>query len=140
LQAPIPETDASSHSDQVILEVLMQRSYLLAATAALALLMPTPFAVAQTAPAAGTAAPAATTTAPATSTAAPAATTTTPSATTDNSSQPSDAKKSASKKPAKKKMTRQQEIDHSVDSGTVPARYRSSVPKQYQQYVPFEKQ
>lgn len=135
LQAPIPEADASSHSDQVILEVLMQRSYSLAATAALALLMSTPFALAQTAPAAGgTAAPAAATTA------APAATTTTPSAATDNSSQPSDAKKSASKKPAKKKMTRQQEIDHSVDSGTVPARYRSSVPKQYQQYVPFEKQ
>ena len=37
-------------------------------------------------------------------------------------------------------MTRQQEIDHSVDSGTVPARYRSSVPKQYQQYIPFDKQ
>src|SRR3954466_15887485 len=89
-----------------ILEVLMQKSYLLAATAALALLMQTPLALAQTAPAAGgTAAPAATTTAPA----APAAATTTPSATTDNSSQPSDSKKSASKKSAKKKMTRQQE-------------------------------
>jgi hypothetical protein len=37
-------------------------------------------------------------------------------------------------------MTRQQEIDHSIDNGTVPARYRSSVPKQYQQYIPFEKQ
>src|SRR5438874_7166408 len=86
------------------------------------------------APAAGgTAAPAATTTAPA-------ATTTAPAATNDTSSQPTDSKKSASKRPAKKKMTRQQEIDHSVDSGTVPARYRSSVPKQYQQYVPFDKQ
>jgi hypothetical protein len=117
-----------------ILEVLMQRSYLLAATAALALLMQTPLALAQGAPAAGgTAAPAATT-------AAPAATTTAPGATNDASSQPTDSKKSASKKPAKKKMTRQQEIDHSVDSGTVPARYRSSVPKQYQQYVPFDKQ
>lgn len=112
----------------------MQRSYLLAATAALALIMQTSLALAQSAPAAaGTAAPAATTTAPA-------ATTTAPGAAPDSSSQPSDAKKSASKKPAKRKMTRQQEIDHSVDSGTVPARYRSSVPKQYQQYIPFDKQ
>ncbi|MCP3402904.1 MULTISPECIES: hypothetical protein [unclassified Bradyrhizobium] len=105
----------------------MQRSYLLAATAALALLMQTSLAPAQSAPAAD-------------GTAAPAATTTAPGATSDTSSQPTDSKKSASKKPAKKKMTRQQEIDHSVDSGTVPARYRSSVPKQYQQYIPFDKQ
>jgi hypothetical protein len=42
------------------------------------------------------------------------------------------------KKPAKK-MTRRQEIDKSVESGTVPSRYRSSVPKEYQQYVPFAK-
>jgi hypothetical protein len=118
--------------DQAILEVLMQKSYLLAATAALALIMQTPLALAQTAPAAGgTAAPAATATAPATTAA--------PAATTDSASQPTDAKKSASKKPAKKKMTRQQEIDHSVDTGTVPARYRSSVPKQYHQYIPFDK-
>jgi hypothetical protein len=128
---------ALPHWDQVILEVLMQRSYVLAATAALALLMQTPLALAQTAPAAGGTAPAATTAAPA-ATATPTAAA--PSATTDSSSQPTDSKKSASKKPAKKKMTRQQEIDHSVDSGTVPARYRSSVPKQYQQYIPFEKQ
>jgi hypothetical protein len=117
---------------------MMQKSYLLAATAALALLMQTPLAIAQTAPAAGTTAPAATTTAPAATATAPAATTTAPAAT--DAGQSSDSKKSASKKPAKKKMTRQQEIDHSVDSGTVPARYRSSVPKQYQQYIPFDKQ
>lgn len=108
----------------------MQRSYLLAATAALALLTQTSFALAQGTPAAGG------TTAPAATTAAPAATAT-PGASTD--SQPTDAKKSASKK-SKKKMTRRQEIDHSIDSGTVPARYRSSVPKQYQQYIPFDKQ
>ena len=45
--------------------------------------------------------------------------------------------------PAKKKktakMTRQQEIDKSIDSGTVPSRYRKQVPKEYQQYVPFSK-
>src|SRR6478609_2534727 len=110
-----------------ILEVLMQKSFLLAATAALALFMQIPLALAQSAPAAG-------------GTAAPTATTTAPAATSDTSSQPADSKKSASKKPAKKKMTRQQEIDHSVDTGTVPARYRSSVPKQYQQYIPFDKQ
>ena len=36
-------------------------------------------------------------------------------------------------------MTRRQEIEKSIDSGTVPSRYRSSVPKQYQQYIPFSK-
>jgi hypothetical protein len=40
---------------------------------------------------------------------------------------------------ARKKLTREQEIDRSIDRGTVPARYRSRVPKEYQQYVPFEK-
>lgn len=111
----------------------MQNSYLPAAMAALLLMMQTPLALAQSAPAAGgTATPPATT-------AAPAATTAAPSATTDSSGQPTDARKSASKKPAKKKMTRQQEIDHSIDTGTVPAHYRSSVPKQYQQYIPFDK-
>jgi hypothetical protein len=43
------------------------------------------------------------------------------------------------KKQPAKKLTRQQEIDKSIDSGTVPARYRRSVPKEYQQYVPFDK-
>jgi hypothetical protein len=37
-------------------------------------------------------------------------------------------------------MTRQQEIDRSIDSRTVPARYRNSVPKEYHQYIPFERQ
>jgi hypothetical protein len=37
-------------------------------------------------------------------------------------------------------MTRRQEIDKSIDSGTVPARYRSSIPKQYHQHIPFAKQ
>ena len=41
------------------------------------------------------------------------------------------------KKPAR--MTRQQEIDRSVDRGTVPARYRNSVPKEYHQFIPFDK-
>lgn len=40
---------------------------------------------------------------------------------------------------AQKKKPRKSEVDRSVDNGTVPARYRSRVPKEYQQYVPFEK-
>jgi hypothetical protein len=36
-----------------------------------------------------------------------------------------------------KPLTTQQQVDQSVQSGTVPSKYRSSVPKQYQQYVPF---
>jgi hypothetical protein len=43
---------------------------------------------------------------------------------------------------AKKKtagMTRRREIEKSIDSGTVPSRYRSAVPKEYQQYIPFSK-
>lgn len=116
----------------------MQRSYLLAATAVLALIMQTSLVLAQGAPAAGTTAPAAAATTPPAATTAPAATST-PAASTDTSTAPTGAKKSAEKKPAKKKMTRQQEIDHSIDTGTVPARYRSSVPKEYQQYIPFEK-
>ena len=47
--------------------------------------------------------------------------------------------KAAPKKRKPAKMTRQQEIDRSIDSGTVPARYRNSVPKEYQQYIPFDK-
>lgn len=38
---------------------------------------------------------------------------------------------------AKKKPSTQQEVESSVESGTVPARYRSSIPKEYQQYIPF---
>ena len=39
------------------------------------------------------------------------------------------------RKSAKKKS----ELDRSIDQGTVPARYRSRVPREYQQYIPFEK-
>ena len=48
--------------------------------------------------------------------------------------------KAAPKKKKAVRMTRQQEIDRSVDRGTVPARYRNSVPKEYHQYIPFDKQ
>ena len=47
--------------------------------------------------------------------------------------------KAAPKKKKPAKLTRQQEIDRSVDRGTVPARYRNSVPKEYHQYIPFDK-
>ena len=102
--------------------LFIPRLYLIAATMALVSL-PAGIVLAQTPPGSGTGStpPAATTT-----TTAPAAkmetTTTEP----------------AKKKPAKK-MTRQQEIDKSIDSGTVPARYRSSVPKEYHHLIPFDK-
>jgi hypothetical protein len=48
--------------------------------------------------------------------------------------------KAASKKKKPARMTRRQEIDRSIDRGTVPARYRNSVPKEYHQYIPFDKQ
>lgn len=38
---------------------------------------------------------------------------------------------------AKKKPPTQQQIESSVESGTVPAEYRSSIPKQFHQYIPF---
>ena len=64
-----------------------------------------------------------------------------PAASPTDSAPPADTpKKAASKQKASgKKMTRQQEIDHSIESGTVPSRYRSQVPKEYQQYIPFDK-
>lgn len=39
-----------------------------------------------------------------------------------------------------KKSKRQQEIDRSVESGTVPRRYMKNVPKQYHDMIPFAKQ
>ncbi|MFL5238799.1 MAG: hypothetical protein ACJ8EL_14570 [Rhizomicrobium sp.] len=78
-----------------------------------------------------------TTTAPAATTQ-PTATTTTPAAASSDATTTEKAAPKKKKKPAK--MTRQREIDKSIDSGTVPARYRRSVPKQYQQYIPFERQ
>ena len=43
--------------------------------------------------------------------------------------------KAAKKKSAKKKS----ETDQSIESGTVPKRYRSSVPKEYHHLIPFAK-
>jgi hypothetical protein len=68
------------------------------------------------------------------------AATTAPAATTDPTAadQAKPAKKKAAAKNAQK-MTRQQEVDKSIDSGTVPGRYRSSVPKEYHHLIPFDK-
>ena len=98
------------------LRFLTPRLSLIAATIAL-LSLPAGIAMAQSTSNTGTGA------------AAPAATAETP---------PADAAK-PKKKRAAKKMTQQQEIDKSVDTGTVPARYRSSVPKEYHHLIPFDK-
>jgi hypothetical protein len=91
--------------------------------------VPAGVALAQGAPSGGTA-PAAT------STAAPEAKV--PENKTSESTAP-EKEKAAPKKKKPARMTRQQEIDRSVDRGTVPARYRNSVPKEYHQYIPFDK-
>jgi hypothetical protein len=111
-------------------------SHLAAATAALMFF--SGYALAQSTPAtgAGTDAPAQNTEPAATT--APAATTTPSTAQSDPGT--TDKKAAPKKKKTAKKMTRQQEIDRSIETGTVPARYRSSVPKQYHQYIPFAKQ
>jgi hypothetical protein len=91
------------------------------------------------APAATTPEPAATTPAPAATTSAPAATTSAPAATTPAATAPATTQNDQPAKKKTAKMTRQQEIDKSIDSGTVPSRYRKQVPKEYQQYIPFSK-
>jgi hypothetical protein len=94
---------------------LTQRPFLIAATVAL-MSFPAGVVLAQPAPSAGTAA-------------------TPPAATTETAADPA----KPTRKKAAKKMTRQQEVDKSIDSGTVPARYRSSVPKEYHHLIPFDK-
>ncbi len=92
---------------------------MLAASAAALVFLPARVALAQGAPSGGTAPTA-------TSTAAPE--TTAP-----------EKEKAAPKKKKPARMTRQQEIERSIDRGTVPARYRNSVPKEYHQFIPFDK-
>jgi hypothetical protein len=110
-------------------------------------------AQAEDAPSAGTApAPAAATpAAPAPAAAAPApavapapapapAATPAPTASTPATDAPADAAaKPIKTKTARKKTTRDREINRSIESGTVPSRYRNSVPKEYQQYIPFDR-
>jgi cell division septation protein DedD len=114
------------------LEFRMKFSRIAVAMAAATLLsLSAGIGLAQSTPDTITAAPPTTAPAPA----APAATTTTPATPTATTTEP--AKSPKKKKVAK--MNRRGEIDKSIDSGTVPARYRKSVPKEYQEYVPFDK-
>jgi hypothetical protein len=115
----------------------MKRLYLVALMAGVMTALPARMLYAQqAAPAAETGAPAAAPAAPApAATPAPAAS---PSAAAPPASGDKSDKKAAAKKKSGK-MTRQQEIDRSIESGTVPSRYRSQVPKEYQQYVPFDR-
>lgn len=56
-----------------------------------------------------------------------------------NAVENSDAIEVAAKKKKGKKKSARQEAEESAEAGTVPSRYRSSVPKQYHQYIPFAK-
>jgi hypothetical protein len=120
----------------------MQKLSRMVAAAAVAMCMPAGLLMAQNAP--GTAG-SDTTTAPApapdaTTTPAPAATTSAPATTAPAATAPAATQNDQpTKKKTTAKMTRQQEIDKSIDSGTVPSRYRKDVPKEYQQYIPFSK-
>jgi len=111
----------------------MKRLSRIAIATALLMWPPAGVLLAQNAP--STEAPAATTPAPAAqpTTAPAAAPAATPPAATTTTDTPIKKKKPA------RRMSRRQEIDRSIDSGTVPSRYRSSVPKEYQQYIPFSK-
>jgi hypothetical protein len=82
-------------------------------------------------------APTATAPAPTTTATAPAGKATAPVATGPDAATTTEHATKKKKQPAK--MTRQQELEKSIDTGTVPARYRNSVPKEYQQYIPFAK-
>ncbi|MEH2608865.1 hypothetical protein [Bradyrhizobium sp. AZCC 1693] len=105
-----------------------------AASAAALVFLPAGVALAQGAPGDGTAPPA-------TSTAAPEAKAPENKAPENTAAQNTapEKEKAAPKKKKPARMTRQQEIDRSLDRGTVPARYRNSVPKEYHQYIPFDK-
>ena len=118
---------------------------LFSTTFATALFLSVPAALAQN-PTPGNDAPAAPAPAAAPSPAAPAPAASPAPAESPSASAPpaSDTpeKKTASSKKKKSggaRMTREQELNHSIDTGTVPSRYRSQVPKEYQQYVPFDK-
>jgi hypothetical protein len=123
----------------------MQKFSCIAAVAALFLCMPAGALQAQSTPTTATpdtgagAAPAPVTPPAATppTTTAPATTTTTTTTITAPTTTTEHATVTKKKKTAG--MTRQQEIDKSIASGTVPSRYRKSVPKEYQQYIPFAK-
>jgi hypothetical protein len=96
-------------------------------------------AAAPAAPAAASTAPAAPAAAPTAPAAAPATAATAPAASEPAASSDKKAASTKSKKKSSAKVSRRQEIERSIDSGTVPSRYRSSVPKEYQKYIPFDR-
>jgi hypothetical protein len=105
------------------------------ATVALFLCLPAGAVLAQNAPPTDQQAPAA---APAPAAPAPAAA---PAASPEPSASPTttENKPTTTRKKRASSGTSRKEIDQSIQSGTVPSRYRSQVPKEYQQYVPFAK-
>jgi hypothetical protein len=87
--------------------------------------------------------------APAPDTAATPAASPAPSATSTSTDKAADDGKAANEETARPKAKSakriklsaqtQQEISHSLKTGTVPSRYRSKVPKEYRKYIPFER-
>jgi hypothetical protein len=63
----------------------------------------------------------------------PAAAATSPATAGDEAAKP--------KSPKRIRISAQTRLDiaHSLKTGTVPTRYRSQIPKQYQRYIPFQK-
>ncbi|MBV9559695.1 MAG: hypothetical protein JOY90_04425 [Bradyrhizobium sp.] len=76
--------------------------------------------------------------APAAAPAAPAA-----AESTDKAAPADKAAETEQKTTAKKRKTARagsrRELEHSIESGTVPSRYRSQVPREYQKYIPFDR-
>jgi hypothetical protein len=114
---------------------MQKLSCVVVAAWAVSLFVPAGVALAQGAPGGGTAPAATATTAPEPK----APENKAPPENTARENTAAEKEKAAPKKKKAARMTRQQEIDRSVDRGTVPARYRNSVPKEYHQYIPFEK-
>ena len=117
----------------------MLRLSRIVAAVAVAVCVPAGLLMAQNAPSTGSDKTAAPAPAPAATTPAPAAATSAPATAAPAAAAPATTQNDQPTKKKTGKMTRQQEIDKSIDSGTVPARYRKQVPKEYQQYIPFSK-
>jgi cobalamin biosynthesis Mg chelatase CobN len=109
---------------------------------------PAPETAATPAPAASPAPAATPVPEPAPAAAAPtAATSTPPAAASTDKTGANEGKAAASTESAKPRAPKRvrisaqtrHEIAHSLKTGTVPSRYRSQVPKEYQKYIPFER-
>jgi hypothetical protein len=113
------------------------RSHLAAAVLVMACLQAGPL-LGQSAPAPDTAATPAASPAPS---ATPTATSTEKAAADDGkaANEETARPKAKSAKRIKLSAQTQQEISHSLKTGTVPSRYRGKVPKEYRKYIPFER-